>query len=92
MTIPWYKAPATEEKAAPGQQEQPCGAAYFSSLSALCFGELVTHLFDTQYFKELSLFITINVIFYQFFDLLSPICIFNFLCPLEPKPPITLIC
>ena len=36
--MPWYKAPATEEKAAPGQQEQPCGAAYLSSLSAACFG------------------------------------------------------
>jgi hypothetical protein len=33
--VPWYKAPATEEKAAHGQQEQPCGAAYFSPKNIL---------------------------------------------------------
>jgi hypothetical protein len=41
--MPWYKAPATEEKAAPGQQEQPCGTTYFFSLSALCFSKLFDH-------------------------------------------------
>jgi len=54
MTIPWYKAPATEEKAAPGQQEQPCGAAYLSFLSAACFDRSLNRHRLANFIRRLS--------------------------------------
>jgi len=53
MTCALLQSSCHGRKAAPGQQEQPCGAAYLFPLSALRPGEPFDPALGNHYFKEL---------------------------------------